>query len=294
MVNMARIETSFLVLSDTHDYQFGDNASSKLQLPVPKVDVLLHCGDLTQVGGVPAFKKALKMLSSFDAELKLVIAGNHDLELDEGWCKAHLDEDEDYLEDHARAMEVMKGQLAKEAGVIYLEEGIHSFKLKNGATFKIYASPYQPEFNDYAFPYKRNEDRFNLSGETAEGVTSISENPMPGFPGVDIVMTHGPPKGIRDECKDGHQGCENILRAIKRARPLMHCFGHIHEGYGANKIVWDNEMKEESDLVNDYPQAMNIPVESGEETLMVNAAIMDGEHQPNNAPWVINLELPFS
>ncbi|APA13996.1 hypothetical protein SS1G_11192 [Sclerotinia sclerotiorum 1980 UF-70] len=66
---MARIETSFFVLSDTHDYQFGGNASSKLQLPIPKVDVLLHCGDLTQVGGVPAFKKALKMLSSFDAEL---------------------------------------------------------------------------------------------------------------------------------------------------------------------------------------------------------------------------------
>ncbi|CAD6443179.1 1b4adb85-dc5e-45e2-b5bd-51b62e649f10 [Sclerotinia trifoliorum] len=141
---MARIESSFLVLSDTHDYQFGDNASSKLQLPVPKVDVLLHSGDLTQVGGVPAFKKTLKMLSNFNAELKLVIAGNHDLELDEGWCKVHLEEDEDYLEDHARAMEVIKGQLTKGAGVTYLEEGTHYFQLENGATFKIYASPYQP------------------------------------------------------------------------------------------------------------------------------------------------------
>lgn len=65
------------------------------------------------------------------------------MELDKGWCKAHLEEDEDYLEDHARAMQVMNG-LAKEAGVTYLEEGTHSFQLKNGATFKIYASPYQP------------------------------------------------------------------------------------------------------------------------------------------------------
>ncbi|APA13995.1 hypothetical protein SS1G_11193 [Sclerotinia sclerotiorum 1980 UF-70] len=117
---------------------------------------------------------------------------------------------------------------------------------------------------------------------------------MPGFAGVDVVMTHGPPKGIRDECKDGHQSCENILRAIKRARPLMHCFGHIHEGYGTNKIVWDNEMKGESDLVNDYPRAMDMPVEPGKETLMVNAAIMDEEHQPNNASWIPNLKLPSS
>ncbi|TGO32076.1 hypothetical protein BHYA_0357g00050 [Botrytis hyacinthi] len=171
------------------------------------------------------------MLSNFDAELKLVIAGNHDLELDEGWCKAHLEEDEDYLDDHARTMEVMKGELAKEAGVTYLEEGTHTFNLKSGAIFKIYASPYQFEFNDYAFPYSRNEDRFNTSGETEEGVTSIAENPIPAD--VDIVMTHGPPNGFRDE----NLGCENTLRAVQRAKPLMHCFGYIHKGYGAKKIV---------------------------------------------------------
>ncbi|KAF7900874.1 hypothetical protein EAF00_003095 [Botryotinia globosa] len=270
---MARTQaTSFIALSDTHDYQFGDNASNKLQLPVPKVEVLLHC--------VPAFKKALKMLSNFDAELKLVIAGNHDLELDEGWCKAHLEEDEDYLDEH--------GELAKEAGATYLEEGTHTFNLESGATFKVYTSPCQPEFRDYAFPYKSNEDRFNASGETAKGVTSIAENPIPAD--VRVVMTHGPPKGFRDE----NLGCENALRAVQRAKPLMHCFGHIHEGYGANKIAWEDKIKGGDDLVNKYPQAMDLDIESGKETLMVNAAILDGEHQPTNAPWIINLDLPPS
>ncbi|KAF5874678.1 putative ser thr protein phosphatase family protein [Botrytis fragariae] len=290
MVDMTRMQkASFIVLSDTHDYQFRDNASSKLQLLVPKVDVLLHCGDLTHVGGIPVFKKALKMLRNFDTELKLVIAGNHNLELDEGWYKAHPEEDEDYLDDHARAMEVMKGQLAKEAGVTYLEEGTHTFNLQSGATFKIYASPYQPEFVDYAFPCERNKDRFNVSGETAEGAISIAENPIPA--GVHIVMTHGPPKGFRVE----NLGCENTLRAVQRVKPLMHCFGHIHEGYGANKIVWeDDEKKAEDDMVNEYPQAMNLHIESGKETLMINAAILDDEHQPTNAPWIINLDLPSS
>ena len=57
--------TNFLVISDTHNLRLDettDEASRPLQLPTPKADVLLHCGDLTQVGGVSSFKKALKML----------------------------------------------------------------------------------------------------------------------------------------------------------------------------------------------------------------------------------------
>ncbi|ESZ97866.1 hypothetical protein SBOR_1742 [Sclerotinia borealis F-4128] len=217
------------------------------------------------------------MLSNFDAELKLVIAGNHDLELDEGWCREHLDEDEDYLQDHARAMEIMQGQFARDAG----RRSKYMFLFINRNN------------NDYAFPYKRSEDRFSVSGETAQGITSIAENPMPGFAGVDIVMTHGPPKGIRDECKDGHQGCDHILRAIKRVKPLMHCFGHIYKGYGAHKVVWEESvMKKEIGLVNSYPRPTDVSVESEKETLMVNAAILDGEHRPTNAPWILNLDLP--
>ena len=31
-----------------------------------------------------------------------------------------------------------------------------------------------------------------------------------------------------------------------------------------------------------------------EKTLAVNAAIMDGDYEPQNAPWLISLELPRS
>ena len=30
----------------------------------------------------------------------------------------------------------------------------------------------------------------------------------------------------------------------------------------------------------------------GEETMFINASIMDEHYQPENAPWVVNLELP--
>ena len=77
--------TKFLALSDTHNlepYVFQDADSPLYNCNQPRVDVLLHCADLTQVGDMSAYKKALRMLGSFDAELKLVIAGNHDISLD--------------------------------------------------------------------------------------------------------------------------------------------------------------------------------------------------------------------
>jgi predicted phosphodiesterase len=137
------IPTRLLIISDTHDqWPYSDSN------PAPKVDILLHCGDLTQVGGLPAFRRAIENIKTIDAELKLMIAGNHDLELDGKWVRDNM-EDEDELEDSAHAIAFFKAQ--KTHSVHYLEEGTHTFTLKHGANFTIYASPYTPEFNWYTF-----------------------------------------------------------------------------------------------------------------------------------------------
>ena len=238
-IRPSTVSSRFLILSDTHNFEFEDNISSSLRLPIPKADVVLHCGDLTHCGGLSFFKKALRLLGAMDAELKLVIAGNHDLELDEEFWSTHLDEG-DELEDHRQAVEVMKGRLAAEAGVMYLEEGTYTFGLTNGAKFTVYASPYTPAFMDWAFAYEYDEDRFNRTHQVANGVRSIGKNPMPSFPNVDIVMTHGPPKGILDKCPQGHAGCKNLLQALRRTKPSLHYFGHIHEGNGAMVVAWES------------------------------------------------------
>jgi hypothetical protein len=57
------------------------------------------------------YKKALKMLGSIDAELKLVIAGNHDISLDGKYWRTHLYkgvegddvEEDDDPEEHSHA-----------------------------------------------------------------------------------------------------------------------------------------------------------------------------------------------
>lgn len=293
---MTTTMTRFLVISDTHDIEY-EKGKGPFRRPVPKVDVVLHCGDLTQVGGLSEIKRSLQMLGQIEAQLKLVIAGNHDLSLDPKYWQTREEEEQDSeREEHQEAMEIMTGKLAANAGVTYLNEGTHTFTLRNGAKFTMYASPYQPQFGDWAFPYERKEDRFNLPGQTAEGTTSISENPIPSFPAIDIMMTHGPPRGVLDECADGHTECDNLLRAAGRARPKMYCFGHIHEGYGAEIVTWKEG---EAPARETKPQENRSPSSSsaeeatgfGKETIMVNAAIMNRQNQPPNDPWIFDLQL---
>ncbi|APA13055.1 hypothetical protein SS1G_08560 [Sclerotinia sclerotiorum 1980 UF-70] len=176
---------------------------------MPDVDVLLHTGDLTNFGELNALKDSIKMMGTITAELKLVIAGNHDISLDKQNRVENMSDDE-YLEYHHSALEIMTGQSAKDAGVTYLKEGTHTFTLKNGAKFTLYASPYT--CGSMGFQYQINEDRFNYATQVAPGQTSIATNPIPE--GVDIVMTHGPPHTILDQVDGEYKGCRNLLRAV--------------------------------------------------------------------------------
>lgn len=292
---MSTVPTRFLILSDTHNFDIDDTNLNNhpLKSSLPAADVVLHCGDLTHCGGTSSYKKAIKLLASIDAKLKLVIGGNHDLELDQDFWKTHLDEG-DEPEDHDEALEVMRGELAQDAGVVYLEEGIRSFTLENGARLSIYASPYTPAFNDWAFAYEHEQDRFNKPQDTMDASVSIAEKPMPDFGEVDVVMTHGPPKGILDHCPQGDVGCPNLLQAITRARPLLHCFGHIHEGSGAVLVDWKLSNAGFESVPNKFPDPVKQGLISGDKTLMVNAAINDGANVPTNAPWLVELMLPRS
>jgi hypothetical protein len=116
------------------------------------------------------------------------------------------------------------------------------------------------------------------------------------------MMSHGPPKDILDwTAHDGKTvGCENLLRAVSRARPRLYCFGHIHESYGAKVVTWKDDkgligveaIEDQSLQPNLYPSSSNWPIRFGKETLMVNAAIMNLQYRPANAPWLVDLGLP--
>ncbi|KZM21434.1 uncharacterized protein EKO05_0006200 [Ascochyta rabiei] len=315
------VKTRFLVISDTHASDPEQNVSdhdAPYRPPLPKADVLLHCGDLTMLGHLEEYERSLAMLENIDAEVKLVIAGNHDITLDESYYarmgqRMHWERWDQDLPGKAR--EMWLGERAKRAGVTYLEEGTHSFALANGGLLRVYASPYQPEFCDYAFPYSRIEDRYNPPHKCSPYVVPIAEHPVPDWSEVDVVMTHGPPMGILDAVYNGeHVGCEHLLRAARRCKPRMHCFGHIHEGWGAQKIQWaegdeldatpqahvtratpidvdQRQMKDGRAAYVDISRGGDNAVEFGRDTLMVNASIMSVTYKPSQGPWLVDMDL---
>lgn len=141
-VEDSHVRTRFLLISDTHSaFPLPTAESDVARPPPPKADVLLHCGDLTMVGLLYEYERTLELLKSFDADLKLVIAGNHDITLDEVYYRrkgSYMHRRADFDETlPAKAREFWLGDRAKSAGVTYLDEGIHNFTLKNGAKLRV-------------------------------------------------------------------------------------------------------------------------------------------------------------
>ncbi|TIA46339.1 Metallo-dependent phosphatase, partial [Aureobasidium pullulans] len=192
---------------------------------------------------------------------------------------------------------------------------------------QLYTSQYQPEFCDWAFPYWKHEDRYNISNVLIDA-KHISANPIPSFSAqqLDVICTHGPPFKRGDITPHGNVGCPHLLKAVARAKPLIHCFGHIHEGWGAERVTWQDtpkrepqqtiqefkdggweksiksvetvevdkkEVMEQRAVYVDASKEGGKEVIRGEQTLMVNAAIMDAEYHPVNAAFLVDVDLPL-
>jgi hypothetical protein len=207
-----------------------------------------------------------------------------DVSLDPKWWQNNLIEDEDDPEEPTRALALFAAE--KGNGLHLLEEGTHGFTLTDGRTFTIYASPYTPEFNGYAFAYWSGEDRFG---------GAVAEHPIPEG-GVDIIMTHGPPllpsrEYLLDVNGEGkHCGCPMLYDAARRSRPKLHCFGHVHEGYGFQQVRWKPQEMELGPVSRDSTE---LRVGEDGRTVLVNAAAMNHGEENNNKPWVVRLELDY-
>ncbi|KAM0249012.1 hypothetical protein ACHAQJ_009218 [Trichoderma viride] len=339
------VKTRILIISDTHTsvpQTKEDNAADTedelntpggpirvptgFRSPLPEADVVLHCGDLTKRGRPVEVRKTFSMLRGLRSPLKLVIAGNHDLALDETYCD---NQDDEGLAEYNEALQIAKE--AEEDGVKYLTEGTYSFDLPNGSRLRIYTSPYTPKYGYWAFQYDSGEHNFDIPSD------------------VDIAMTHGPPLGILDRTsRNDSAGCGNLFRSLYSARPKIHCFGHIHEAWGAELMQWKPKPesptldgsattqsiispatvldKEKSRLVYtltpppmtfatnttlidteaherllemskdrgcyvDLTEGDNM-LKQGEQTLFVNASIMSVRYRPSQMPFVIDVDLP--
>lgn len=178
----------------------SDTHNEHLGLQVPNVDLVVHCGDESTHG--KATMNEPEARSFFDWFSGLDIA--------------------------TKVFVPGNHSTAVEQGLIHAEEYphvrflIHDSMHWNG--LKLFGSPFTPRFFDWAYMKKRTQ--LDVVWQ------SIPED-------VDILITHGPPKGVLDLTHDNDSkaliqvGCSALRRHVDdRIRPRIHAFGHLHDERG--------------------------------------------------------------
>lgn len=240
------INTKILILSDTHGMTLAE------KMPSQSADLCIHCGDLTEESKLDEFRATLELLRAIEAPLKLVIAGNHDFTLDTPSFKRKIKEARPNLEPELAAKVYgdyeEAGRLlldAKRDDIHFLDEGPHQFALQNGAKLTVYASLYTLSLGDWGFQYRPYQGH----------KFSIEE-------GTDLVITHGPPRGILDRTNSRERaGYPDLFAAVALAKPRVHCFGHIHEGWGAKMVTWREKLTERPSHFTDIDNNKSFVIE---------------------------------
>ncbi|KAJ5249756.1 hypothetical protein N7489_000166 [Penicillium chrysogenum] len=161
----AHVKTRFLVFSDTHGLDTPPEFVSR-----EYADVAIHCGDLTTESKLDEFKASISFLRAVNAPLQLVIAGNHDFTMDIPVFQRKVAEaqplDPQLVQKFYGRYEEARDLFGKEkdaTGITFLDEGIHTFRLQNGALLNVYASPYTPSCGDWGFQYRRDHGHMSMS-----------------------------------------------------------------------------------------------------------------------------------
>jgi len=178
-------------ISDTHQ-------NHKVGADLPGGDMLIHAGDICTSGWYfTEVKVFLDWFSKLPYKYKIFIAGNHDRVFEESPL-------------------IVKSILDEYPDVIYLQD--ESITVEG---IKIYGSPWQPEFFNWAFNLPRGKS-------LAEKWSKIPDD-------TDVLITHGPPMEQLDFVLSAGlpKGCYDLQQRIRSLSNLkLHIFGHIHQGHG--------------------------------------------------------------
>jgi Icc-related predicted phosphoesterase len=177
----------------------SDTHSLHGKLTVPPCDLLIHAGDFSSHGRVEDTVDFLQWLERQPAKHRVLVAGNHDL----------------FVEAHAAEWERM---LRAYPGIVYLQDSGCEID-----GLRVWGSPITPRFFDWAFMRDR--------GHAIRKHWDLIPDD------VDILITHGPPRGIGDRNDRGDLcGCADLAERVFAVDPRLHVFGHIHEGRGEYRL----------------------------------------------------------
>lgn len=224
-------------ISDTHN--------SRPELPPG--DILIHAGDLTENGSFDEIQRELRWLSSQPHRYKVLVAGNHDVLLDEKFIEGHPE--------RRYGTSQKKGDLYW-GSVIYLQNSFITLdfpQTQHGAAeserrqiteltssparrLMVYGSPFTPQYGTSAFQYSPDPQFWTKM------LAPLRTNP-------EILVTHGPPKFHLD-ARDFHRaGCPYLGVEVAGIRPRLHVFGHIHASYGREDAVLDSMQRSYEDVM---------------------------------------------
>ncbi|KAF2274111.1 Metallo-dependent phosphatase [Westerdykella ornata] len=209
-------------ISDTHNGISED---------VPSGDILVHAGDMTNVGSISEIQRQVDWLASLPHKEIVVISGNHDTYLDPR-TRPSLSEDQrkgsvdwkrvHYLQHRRLSLAVSVGPSGTESE----RSRLLSSAAPRSRRVCVYGAPQIPAcgpMSVHAFQYERGTDAWT---ETVPNDT-------------DILVTHTPPKYHRDLPLPSGMGCEHLMAEVKRVKPALHVFGHVHWGAGQETVRWD-------------------------------------------------------
>jgi len=196
-------------ISDTH------SKHKQITHDLPGGDLLIHAGDMSSMGYREEIKNFCDWFDSINNYYhKVFIAGNHD------W--GFIDQIKFTISGEAEIPESTQQILNSYKTFDYLFDDKVEVGEAVDKLIKIYGSPWQPEFYNWAFNLQRKGTKLFDKWE------AIPEN-------TDILITHGPAYGFVDTVKfrpNENLGCELLAARIAKIKPKIHVCGHIHTGYG--------------------------------------------------------------
>lgn len=167
-------------------------------LTIPdNIDIVIFSGDCSNpkdpYNNEPEVRTFIEWFSKLYIKHKIFIAGNHDTSIEK---KLVTKKD---IEDN---------------NIIYLENDHVTIE-----NIKIFGSPYTPQFGQWAFMKHRTK------------LERLWRNAIDND--TDIIVVHGPPKGVLDYSFDRNGNLErcgdkSLMNKVFEVKPSLMLFGHIH------------------------------------------------------------------
>jgi len=242
-----------VLISDTHGRHWHLTSNASFPNALPDGDLLIHAGDISDVGGkgqVTDFVEwCIKVAPRFTNGV-VFIAGNHDRSFDPKFGEYSI-HDELGASSKRRPIwleSILSDLTLSDYGVRYLEND--SVEIEG---LKIWGSPITPWFHGDRWAFNRHRGK-----EISEVWNTIPED-------TDILITHGPPHSKGDYVMRTSEfvGCKDLDFHIKRVKPLINVYGHIHQGHGH---YWEDDVH------------------------FFNASICDERYEPVQMPWVVEVD----